>query len=303
MRRFSLLVCLLAVGCAHPVLVASPEVELAAINARCAVLASSVTGDSQVVDVATIINAVDADHELSREYRQMIGQGVRQFLVVPQPLALDTYDQNVEANGYQTDLPSRFTAMTLRGLYRVTLRRDGHLVHVRAMGDRAERGFDKALIAALAALDTSGLLPPPPNGATWFSGDTAALSVLVAAKSVRRVPGRVYPEDLTWSEPLLRLRVPVHRIEREVRRISGPDPFYPENLAREATTGKVVVQFVVDIDGSVDMASVHVLAPVPRMEFVNATLDAIRRSRFSPMIVAGCPVRTLIEQPFIFLVR
>jgi TonB family protein len=303
MHRLALLVGLFGVGCAHPVLVASPEVELAAINARCAVLASAATRDSQVVDVATVVNAVDADHELSREYRQMIGQGVRQFLIVPQPLALDTYDQNVEANGYQTDLPSRFTAMTLRGLYRATLRRDGHLVHVRAMADGPEQGFDKAVVEALAALDTSGLLPPPPNDASWFSGDTAELSVLVAAKSVRRVPGRVYPEDLTWSEPLLRLRVPVHRIEREASRISGPDPSYPENLAREATTGKVVMQFVVDIDGSVDMASIHVLAPVPRIEFVNATFDAVRRSRFSPMIVAGCPVRTLIEQPFVFLVR
>jgi hypothetical protein len=42
---------------------------------------------------------------------------------------------------------------------------------------------------------------------------------------------------------------------------------------------------------------------VPRIEFVHAALDALQRSRFSPMIVAGCPVRTLIEQPFVFLVR
>jgi hypothetical protein len=218
-------------------------------------------------------------------------------------LALDTYDENVEANGYQTDLPSRFTAMTLRGLYQVTLRRDGHLVHARPVAHGPPLRFDSALVAAIAALDTSGLLPPPPNDATWFDGDTAVLSVLVAAKSVRRIPGRVYPEDLTWSEPLLRLRVPIHRIEREVRRISGSDPYYPENLARAAMTGKVVAQFVVEIDGSVDASTIHVLAPAPRVEFVKATVDAITRSRFVPMMVAGCPVRTLIEQPFVFLVR
>lgn len=259
--------------------------------------------DSQVVDVGTVVNSFDPDRELSREYRQMIGQGIRQFLVVPKPLPLDTYDENVEANGYPNELPSRFTAMTLYGLYEVTLRRDGRLVHPRARATGHTPLFDSLFVEAIASLDTSNLLPPPPNDARWFAADTARLSVMVTAKSVRRIPGRVYPEDLTWSEPLLRLRVPVHRIERGVRRISGPDPRYPDNLAREATTGKVVVQFVVDYKGAVDAETIHVMAPVPRIEFVHAALDALQRSRYSPMIVAGCPVRSLIEQPFVFLVR
>lgn len=304
MRRFLLSsMPALSWACAHPVPVATPADELAAINARCASLATAPSADSQVVDVGTVVNAFDADRELSREYRQMIGQGIRQFLVVPKPLPLDTYDENVEANGYPNDLPSRFTAMTLYGLYEVTLRRDGRLVHATSRSISHKPVFDSLFVQAIVSLDTSSLLPPPPNDARWFTADTARLSVLVTAKSVRRVPGRVYPEDLTWSEPLLRLRVPVHRIQREVRRISGPDPRYPENLAREAETGKVVVQFVVDFDGTVDMETIHVMAPVPRIEFVHAALDAIQRSRYSPMIVAGCPVRTLIEQPFVFLVR
>lgn len=290
-------------ACAHPVPVSSPADELAAINARCKALATASSRDSQVVDVATVVNAFDPDRELSREYRQMIGQGIRQFLIVPKPLPLDTYDENVEANGYPGDLPSRFTAMTLYGLYEVTLRRDGHLVHARSRAAGHTPLFDSLFVQAIVSLDTSNLLPPPPNGAPWFADDTARLSVLVTANSVRRVPGRVYPEDLTWSEPLLRLRVPVYRIQRAVQRISGPDPRYPDNLAREAVTGKVVVQFVVDYNGAIDMETVHVMAPVPRIEFVHAALDALRHSRFSPMIVAGCPVSTLIEQPFVFLVR
>ena len=126
MRRLLPLVGAAMLACAHPVPVSSPEVELAAINARCADLAMAPSRDSQVVDVATTVNAVDPGHELSRAYRQMIGQGIRQFLVLPKPLTLDMYDENVEANGYPSGLPSRFTALTLYGLYRVTLRRDGH---------------------------------------------------------------------------------------------------------------------------------------------------------------------------------
>ena len=303
MRRPALLAGVLAGACAHPVPVASPEVELAAINARCAQLATAPSRDSQVVDVSTTVNAVDAEHELSRDYRQMIGQGIRQFLVVPRPLELDSYDENVEANGYQTGYPGRYTAMTLRGLYRVTLRRDGHLVNARTLVAGHGRQFDSALVAAIVAFDTSGLLPPPPAAAKWFVGDTAALEVLIGASSVRRIPGRVYQEDLTWSEPLLRLRVPVHRIERGVVKISGPDPDYPPSLVLEPTTAKVVLQFIVEVDGMVDETTVHALAPAPRWEFVQSTLDALRRTRFLPMIVAGCPVRTLIEQPFVFLVR
>ncbi len=303
MRAYTSLAAATALACAHPVMVASPEAELAAINARCAALAVAPGRDSQLVTVGTVVNAIDGNHELAREYRQMIGQGIRQFLVVPTPLPLDMYDENVEANGYATNIPSRFTAMTLYGLYEVTLRRDGHLLHARPVIGGPPRVFDGALVAALAALDTSRLLPAAPQGADWFVGDTAALSIIVTAASVRRVPGRVYPEDLTWSEPLMRLRVPVQRIERVVQRISGPEPLYPENLARLAWTGKVVVQFVVEIDGTVNVSTMHVLAPVPRSEFVQAATDAIRLSRFAPMIVAGCPVRTLIEQPFVFILR
>jgi TonB family protein len=169
-----------------------------------------------------------------------------------------------------------------------------------AAGDRV---FDTVLVDALVSLDTSGLLPRPPESANWFTRDTAELRIIITAKSVRRTPGAVYPEDLAWSEPLLRIRVPIHRIDRELFRISGPNPHYPEKLASAAIPGKVVLQFVVDIDGTAEESTMRAMPPVPDAAFIQATFDAVRNSRFAPMIVAGCPVRTLIEQPFIFLVR
>ena len=301
MRRFAILVGVVAMACAHPVPVLPPGGEAQIVNARCAALATAASRDSQLLDIGTIVTALDSDHELSREYRQLIGMGIRQFLALPKPLPLDTYDDNVEANGYPS-APSRFAALTLHGVYRVALRRDGRLLHARAVSAR-DRVFDSVLVNAIVSLDTSGLLPKPPPSANWFTRDTAELRIVITAKSVRRVPGAVYPEDLSWIEPLLRIRVPIHRIEREVGRISGPDPQYPDNLARSAIPGKVVLQFVVDIDGTADESTMQVMPPVPDSEFVNATFNAVRSSRFRPMIVAGCPVRTLIEQPFIFLVR
>jgi hypothetical protein len=302
MRRFASLVGAIAMACAHPVPVLQPGAEVEMVNARCAALATAASRDSQLLDIGTVVTALDAEHELSREYRQLIGMGIRQFIALPKPLPLDTYDDNVEANGYPSNTPSRFAALTLHGVYRVVLHRDGRLLHARAVGVTG-RVFDSALVNALVALDTSGLLPKPPASANWFTRDTAELRIVITAKSVRRVPGAIYPEDLSWIEPLLRIRVPIHRIEREVSRISGPDPQYPANLAQSAIPGKVVMQFVVDVDGSPDESTMQVMPPIPDTEFINATFTAVRSSRFRPMIVAGCPVRTLIEQPFIFLVR
>jgi hypothetical protein len=302
MRRIAILVGIVTMACAHPVPVLQPGDEVQMVNAKCAVLATAASRDSQLLDIGTIVTALDAEHELSREYRQLIGMGIRQFIALPKPLPLDTYDDNVEANGFPSATPSRFAALTLHGVYRVALRRDGRLLHPRAVGTPG-RVFDSVLVNALVALDTSGLLPRPPASATWFTSDTAELRIVITAKSVRRVPGAVYPEDLSWIEPLLRIRVPIHRIEREVGRISGPDPQYPDNLARSAIPGKVVLQFVVDVDGTADESTMQVMPPVPDTEFINATFDAVRSSRFRPMVVGGCPVRTLIVQPFIFLVR
>jgi TonB family protein len=177
------------------------------------------------------------------------------------------------------------------------------LLHARAVGGASNRVFDSALVDALVSLDTSGLLPKPPANVDWFTRDTAELRIVITAKSVRRIPGAVYPEDFASSEPLMRIRVPVHRIERDIFRISGPNPRYPDSLASAAIPGKVVLQFVVDIDGKPDESTMQVLPPVPDAGFIKATFDAVRSSRFAPMIVAGCPVRTLIEQPFTFLVR
>ena len=303
MRRFALLAGVVTVACAHPVPVLQPEAEVEMLNAKCAVLAKAASRDSQLLDIGTIVTAIDAEHELSREYRQLIGAGIRQFIVLPKPLPLDTYNDNVEANGYLSQTPNKYAALTLHGVYRVTLRRDGRLLHARAVGAASNRMFDNVLVDAIVSLDTSGLLPRPPESATWFTADTAELRVVITAKSVRRMPGAVYPEDLAWSEPLLRIRVPIHRIDREVFRINGPNPRYPDNLARAAIPGKVVLQFIVDVDGTADESSMLAMPPVPDAAFIKATFDAVRNSRFAPMVVAGCPVRTLIEQPFIFLVR
>lgn len=303
MRRFALLAGVVTVACAHPVPVLPPGAEAEMLNAKCAVLATAASRDSQLLDIGTIVTSLDPERELSRDYRQLIGAGIRQFIVLPKPLPLDTYDDNVEANGYESQTPNKYAALTLHGVYRVTLRRDGRLLHARAVGAASNRVFDSVLVDALVSLDTSGLLPRPPENASWFTRDTAELRVVITAKSVRRVPGVVYPEDLAWIEPLLRIRVPIHRIDREVFRVSGPNPHYPDNLARAAIPGKVVLQFIVDIDGTADESSMLAMPPVPDAGFIKATFDAVRSSRFAPMMVAGCPVRTLIQQPFIFLVR
>ena len=80
------------------------------------------------------------------------------------------------------------------------------------------------------------------------------------------------------------------------RRLAGPPPVYPSRLRQQGVTGRVIVSFVVDTAGRVEPASVSVISATER-DFVDPTLEAVRGSRFSPGLLAGCPVRVRIVQP------
>jgi hypothetical protein len=257
------------------------------------------TGDSQTVEVVIAVRAFDPARELSRDYREMLSMGVRQFIAVPMPLGLDTYDENVAANGEDEHVP-HFAALALNATYRTMLSRDGRLLNSRAVGGATTPDFDRAVLAALAALDTSGLLPKPSASAKWFTGDVAELVVSVTPRPASRAPGKTYPTDTMPSAPLFKFRTPIERLDGSVHRASGPFPKYPLDMQKRGIEAKVMLQFVVDADGRTDMSTLQVLAPVPPIDFVKSAVTSLGETHFKPMIIRGCPVRSLVQQPFLF---
>jgi protein TonB len=85
----------------------------------------------------------------------------------------------------------------------------------------------------------------------------------------------------------------------QTRILASGKPRYPESLRQAAIDGRVLVRFVVDTAGRIDMSSVSVLASTHEL-FTRAVRDALPGFRFKPAEVGGHRVRALAEMPFEF---
>ena len=78
--------------------------------------------------------------------------------------------------------------------------------------------------------------------------------------------------------------------------IELPQPNYPEEARRARVAGKVIVRVIVDETGKVISAEIED-GPIPlRLP----TLEAARKARFAPMLVAGQPVKVTGVITYIF---
>jgi protein TonB len=87
--------------------------------------------------------------------------------------------------------------------------------------------------------------------------------------------------------------------EALTRIIVSAKPRYPEALRRAAVDGRVLVRFVVDTSGRVDMMSVQLVASTHAL-FTAAVRDVLPTFRFKPSEVGGRRVASLVEMPFEF---
>jgi protein TonB len=71
---------------------------------------------------------------------------------------------------------------------------------------------------------------------------------------------------------------------------------YPRILLDAGISGRIVAEFVVEADGSVDMGSLKVRES-SNERFVEASRKVIERFRFTPGRYKGQPVRVLISMP------
>jgi TonB family protein len=90
------------------------------------------------------------------------------------------------------------------------------------------------------------------------------------------------------------------QVEKRVAPMSGnPRMRYPDMLRSANIEGEVLVQFVVDTTGRVDIATFKVLMSSHDM-FSQSVRELVRASRFYPAEIAGRRVKQLVQQPFNF---
>ena len=248
------------------------------------------SADSDMVQLSLIVAPFDATHPVSPAYEGLLGEGVRQMLALPRVVQLDVYDAQVGVTSFPT----------LDGVYRMTWRRDGHFANTRVVGGTRNAPVDQAILSAIAALDSSQLMPPP-DSATLAGADSVDLRLVLTPEAVwsaRHPRGDLPPE--TGLTRLVRLRVPTRRVTRPLDLASPPPaPVYPPALRRAGIQGEVDVRFVVDAAGILDMRTLEVVR-ADAIEFVEPVLTALRAYRFLPLMVEGCAVAATVRRPFVF---
>jgi len=91
-------------------------------------------------------------------------------------------------------------------------------------------------------------------------------------------------------------------VDLQTRIVASGKPRYPESLRQAAIDGIVVVRFVVDTTGRIDMSSVSIVSSTHDL-FTRAVRDALPEFLFKPAESGGRRLRALAEMPFEFQIR
>jgi periplasmic protein TonB len=90
------------------------------------------------------------------------------------------------------------------------------------------------------------------------------------------------------------------QVEKQVSPAPGSGgPRYPDMLRSANVEGEVLMQFVVDTTGKVDMSQLKVLKTSHDL-FTNAVRQFLQSARYYPAEIGGRRVKQLVQQPFNF---
>jgi len=147
-----------------------------------------------------------------------------------------------------------------------------------------------------AARSMGGLSPRPANGA-----GTEAMTVQSARTGIEFAP---IPLEGASIEPGLGDNA-FSMVEVDSIAFVDPTsaaPEYPQTLALRHVEGGVVLRFVIDSTGLIDMATVRVVSSTHKL-FARAVLEAMPRMKYRPARVGDRAVRLLVEQMFSFKIQ
>ena len=257
-------------------------------SAACTRVLAAPASDSVTAEVLLTIRSLDPARPLPDSYAEMIALGVRSNLHFPRGLALDTYQGG---NGAM-----RLTNLVLEGVYHATLRADGHLSNVRVAGDFIGEAFDRAMVASLRALDSSGDLPGLPAG---VADSVRGIPIVLSVNTIDDTKSFVVTGAGITSSPLFRFRTPRRTVTKGILALIQPRLEYPPGLRAQGIPGQAIIRFVIDPEGVVDGRTVQAIRYTD-IEFLKAVAAAVPRMRFSPLAVEGCAVRAVVTQPFNF---
>jgi len=128
----------------------------------------------------------------------------------------------------------------------------------------------------------------------------AAAATEVAEEAVETIATTEFREDVIRTQPKgpeIEV-IPYAKVEVKPKPISIPKPEYPELARKAGIEGKVIVEAIVDTDGSVIGAKIFKSSGNPMLD--EAAIAAARRSKFTPAKQRDMFVRVRVNIPFDF---
>jgi len=182
-----------------------------------------------------------------------------------------------------------------------------------AVGQRTRRSItavaalaeDRTLLARrIAIMSEPKISNPLPRIALWSAA--AAVGLLVACE-VPDGDRAVAPDDPSVlsaevageGAPYFEFQVD-QPVSANIE--ASKQPSYPADLRAAGVSGQVLVQFVVNGNGDVEIPSFKVVES-DHAGFTEAVRSALPHMKFNPAQVDGVPVRQLVQQPFMFAIK
>jgi hypothetical protein len=150
------------------------------------------------------------------------------------------------------------------------------------------------------------------EGAFWPS-DARGDSLTFALSLSLSEPGKAELDNHgRIAFPIFSLLIPTTSPARQLDQFNPPQ--YPPDEQNYGATATVIMRFIVDTTGSVDTRSIqdvwNAKEPRPRgqmlavyKDFLQSVTRWLATARFEPARVRGCPVRQVVQQPFVFSTR
>jgi TonB family protein len=146
------------------------------------------------------------------------------------------------------------------------------------------------------------MMHPNPRARTARAGIAAAVATLLVALACETpTPAAVEFDQELGTVTTLSFVYGEADVDKRPERMSGPLPRYPAMLRQAGIEGRVMIEFMITSEGTVDSSSVNVVESTNRA-FEGPAKEVIRGSLYSPGEVDGEPVTTMVTQQIGFTI-
>lgn len=229
----------------------------------------------------------DVPRELLADYLSA-AEAIREQFSRPTTLTLP-FAVRVVPKKKSNQPPTSFAPYGLHGFVRFQLDSAGKLANAPIMVSSSSPEIADGVVAAIQRADSNYAFPPP-------------------SKQLRQAGGEItlrFVDTVRTTDPsvaLVRLVVLAVPADRDPKVLDYPQMSYPENMLQHGMSGRVLLEFIIGTDSTMEQGSLQVLE-APHSDFATRALRGLSVARFRPARIGNCVVPVLVRVPVDFKIR